>query len=51
MILSIIEQFIKKGINREMSNLGASFILCGLTLVNVDAAMALPWLYQSVSTA
>jgi hypothetical protein len=48
-ILSIIEQFIKKGINRESCNLGASYILCGLTLVNYDAAIALPWLYESVA--
>jgi len=48
-ILSIIEQFIKKGIDRESCNLGTSYILCGLTLVNNDAALALPWLYQSVS--
>jgi hypothetical protein len=48
-ILSLIEQFVKKGINREACNLGASYILCGLTLVNNDAALALPWLYQSVS--
>ena len=47
-VLSIIEQFIKKGIDRDASNLGASYILCGLTLVNNDAAIALPWLYQSV---
>lgn len=48
-VLSIIEQFIKTGIDREMQNLGASYILCGLTLVNSDAAFALPWLFQSVS--
>ena len=48
-VLSIIEQFIKKGINREMCNLGASYVLCALTLVNYDAAIALPWLYESVS--
>ncbi len=47
--LSIIEQFIKKGINRESSNLGASYVLCALTLNNNDAANALPWLYQSVA--
>ena len=47
--LSIIEQFIKKGINRDSCNLGTSYILCGLTLVNHEAASALPWLYQSVS--
>ena len=48
-ILSLIEQFVKKGVDREACNLGASYILCGLTLVNNDAALALPWLYQSVS--
>jgi len=48
-VLSIIEQFIKKGITRDSQNLGASYILCALTLVNVDAAFAMPWLYQSVS--
>lgn len=48
-ILSIIEQFIKKGINRDVCALGASYILCGLTLVNPDAALAIPWLYQSVA--
>ena len=48
-ILSIIEEFIKKGINRDTCNLGASYILCALTLVNYDAALAMPWLYQSVS--
>ena len=48
-VLTIIEQFIKTGVDREMQNLGASYILCGLTLVNSDAALALPWLFQSVS--
>ena len=48
-VLSIIEQFVKKGSSREFCNLGASYILCGLTLVNNDAALAMPWLYQSVS--
>ena len=47
--LSIIEQFIKKGVDRDASNLGASYVLCALTLVNNDAAIAMPWLYQSVS--
>tara|TARA_R110002074_G_scaffold282713_1_gene454307 strand:+ start:112 stop:1128 length:1017 start_codon:yes stop_codon:yes gene_type:complete len=49
-LLSIIEEFTKKGINKDSCNLGASYILCGLTLVNTDAALAMPWLYQSVST-
>lgn len=49
-ILSIIEQFIKTGINNISRNLGASYVLCGLTLVNDNAAIAMPWLYQSVAT-
>ena len=49
--LSIIEQFIKKGTTRDNCNLGASYVLCALTLVNNDAAEALPWLYQSVAGA
>lgn len=48
--LFIIEQFIKKGINKEMQNLGASYVLCALTLVSDNAANAMPWLYQSVSS-
>jgi len=47
-ILSVIEQFVKKGTSRENSNLGASYVLCALTLVNNNAAEALPWLYHSV---
>ena len=48
-VLSIIEQFIKKGNTPELCNLGASYVLCGLTLVNNQAALALPWLYNSVA--
>lgn len=48
-ILSVIEQFIKKGTTRDNCNLGASYVLCALTLVNEDAANALPWLYESVA--
>ena len=46
--LHVIEQLITKGISNEFSNLGASYVLCSLTLVNSDAANALPWLYESV---
>ncbi len=46
--LHVIEQLVTKGITNEFSNLGASYVLCALTLVNQDAANALPWLYESV---
>lgn len=48
-ILSVISQFITKGTSQEYCNLGASYILCSLTLVSPQAAEALPWLYHSVS--
>ena len=48
-ILNIIELIIKRGINNESKILGSNYVLCALTLVNVDAALSLPWLYQSVA--
>ena len=47
--LFIIEQFITKGINNDMCCLGINFVLCAFTLVNENAANALPWLYESVA--
>jgi hypothetical protein len=46
--LTIMEMLVKDGINQDSRALGANFVLCALTLVNVEAAMALPWLFQSV---
>ena len=48
-ILNIIEIFVKRGVNNESKILGTNYVLCALTLVNNDAAMSLPWLYQSVA--
>ena len=47
-ILSVIEEFVYYGTTEDYRNLGASYVLTALTLVNTDAAIALPWLYQSV---
>tara|TARA_B100000073_G_C23585996_1_gene514275 strand:+ start:36 stop:500 length:465 start_codon:yes stop_codon:yes gene_type:complete len=47
--LSIIESFVYKGINTESRTLGAYYILLALTLVNPNAAEAMPWLYSSVA--
>lgn len=47
--LSIIEAFVYKGINQESRTLGAYYILLALTLVNPNAAEAMPWLYSSVA--
>lgn len=47
-ILNLIEQFIKNGIDQDSRVLGANYVLCALTLVSTEAALALPWLYESV---
>ena len=48
-ILEILKKLVYDGINDEFRSLGAYYILASLTLVNENAAIALPWLYQSVS--
>lgn len=47
--LNLIDKLINSGINQSSKALGANFVLCALTLVNQDAANALPWLYESVA--
>ena len=47
-ILSVMEEFVYYGVTDDFRNLGASYILTALTLVNNEVAVALPWLYQSV---
>lgn len=47
--INIIELMVKSGINHDSRALGAYYVLAGLTLVNEDAALAMPWLYQSVA--
>ena len=44
-----MENLLSKGINKDSKALGAFYILAALTLVSPSAAMALPWLYQSVA--
>jgi hypothetical protein len=46
-VLEIMEKFVNSGINNDSKSLGAYFILGALTLVNSEAATALPWLFQS----
>lgn len=46
--LGVIEKLVRNGINHDSRCLGANYVLCALTLVSPDAAIALPWLYQSV---
>jgi hypothetical protein len=47
--LSVMEQFITKGINDESKKIGAMYVLSALTLVSPQAAQSLPWLYESVA--
>ncbi len=49
-IINVMDELVTKGINNEYKSLGASYILCSLTLVNNDAAEALPHLYWSVNS-
>lgn len=48
-ILEVLEKFVNSGIDTDSKSLGCYYILGALTLVNQNAALALPWLYQSFS--
>ena len=48
-ILGVIEEFVNKGLNHDSKVLGSYYVLSALTLVNSQAADALPWLYESVN--
>ena len=47
MVLESLEKIIKRGINEDSKALGAYYVLGALTLVNRNAALAMPWLYDS----
>ena len=47
-ILASLEKLVRTGIDGSSRYLGATYTLSALTLVNSDAAMALPLLYESV---
>ena len=47
-ILNILEKLVNTGLDRENKILGSYYVLGALTLVNSNAANALPWLYQSL---
>lgn len=46
--VKIMENMIYDGITQDDKSIGAYYVLAALTLESVDAAHALPWLYQSV---
>lgn len=45
---TLINALINSAISAQNQNLGAIYVLTALTLVNSEAANALPWLFQSV---
>ena len=47
-ILKIFDKLLTKGIDQNSKSLGAFYILGSITLVNHNAAISLPWLYESV---
>ncbi len=44
----IIDKLINSSLIKENQGLGAMYVLSALTIVNQNAADAMPWLYQSV---
>ena len=48
-VLEVLEKLVNTGVDNDSKSLGAYYVLGALTMVNQDAAEALPWLYQSVS--
>ena len=47
--LNIIEHLVKRGNDVSSRALGATYVLCALTLVSVEASESMPWLYHSVA--
>lgn len=47
LVLSILENFVFKGVDRDAKCLGAFYVLGALTIVSTVAAESAPWLYQS----
>jgi hypothetical protein len=48
-VLEVLEKLVNNGIDKDSKTLGAYYVLGALTLVNMDAATSLPWLFQSVN--
>jgi hypothetical protein len=46
-ILDIMEKLVNSGIDNDNKCLGAYYVLSAMTLVNLDAATSLPWLYDA----
>ena len=49
-LLNVIKKFVTLGIDNQHKALGAYYILGALTIVSRDAAISLPWLYETFRT-
>jgi hypothetical protein len=49
LLVTIMEEFVNKGIDNNSKTLGCYYVLSCFTLVNSSAAETLPWLYESVN--
>lgn len=47
-IVEVLENIVNSGRDSGAKSLGAYYVLSALTLVNIEAANALPWLYEAV---
>ena len=47
--LVVMERLVNSGVDADSRSLGSCYVLGALTLVSEDAAVAMPWLYQSFS--
>ena len=48
-VLEIIQEFVLKGREKENRILGTYYVLAALTLVSKSAALAMPWLFESIN--
>ena len=46
-ILNVIDKFVSSGVDNESRSLGVFYVLGALTTVHYDAAVTLPWLFES----
>jgi hypothetical protein len=47
-VIQTIELMVQSGVNVDSRTLGSYYVLSALTLVSTQAALAFPWLYQSL---
>jgi len=48
-VFGVLEEMVTSSLEKDHRALGAYYVLAALTLVNPTAALALPWLHQSVA--